>query len=144
MQALKQVFRYLFWLGVAGASFGGVWALAVVLYYWPGLQEEVAQLQDVEALLSEQLEIPMRIYSAEGLLISEFGEHRRTRIHYDEIPRRYIEALLAAEDADFYEHPGVDVRGLMRATVQLLDTGQIQSGGSTITMQVARNYGVVC
>ena len=140
MQALKQVFQYLFWLGLACASFVGVWALAMVLYYWPGLNEEVAQLQDVETLLSEQLEIPMRIYSAEGLLIGEFGEYRRTRVHYDEIPRRYIEALLAAEDANFYEHPGVDVRGLMRATVQLLDTGQIQSGGSTITMQVARNY----
>ncbi|SFC37624.1 penicillin-binding protein 1A [Marinospirillum celere] len=140
MQLLKKIIRNLFLLGVAGACLGGVWAFAVVLYYWPGLHDEVAQLQDVEVLLSERLEMPMRIYSSEGLLIGEFGEHRRTRINYEDIPRRYLDALLAAEDADYYDHPGVDVRGLARAAVQLLDTGQIQSGGSTITMQVARNY----
>ncbi|SFX32510.1 penicillin-binding protein 1A [Marinospirillum alkaliphilum DSM 21637] len=140
MQVLKKLFKNLFWLLLAGSSLGAIWALAVVLYFWPGLHEEVAQLQDIEALLNEQLEMPMRIFTAEGLLIAEFGEHRRTRIAYEDIPRRYIDALLAAEDASFYQHPGVDVRGLARATVQLLDSGQIQSGGSTITMQVARNY----
>lgn len=140
MKLLRSTFKYLAWLMVAAAGIGGVWAMAVVLYFWPGLQDEVAQLQDVELLLSEQLEMPMRIYTADHQLIAEFGEHRRTRIHYEDIPRRYIDALLAAEDASFYDHPGVDVRGLARATVQLLDSGQIQSGGSTITMQVARNY----
>lgn len=140
MRVMKSIIKNLVWLGIATAGVGGVWAFAIVLYFWPGLHEEVAQLQDVEALLSEQLEMPMRIYSSEGLLIAEFGEHRRTRISYDEIPRRYIDALLAAEDASYYDHPGVDIRGLARAAVQLMDTGQIQSGGSTITMQVARNY----
>ena len=140
MKLLRGVFKTLFWLGLAGAGIGGVWFMAVMLYFWPGLHDEVAQLQNVEQLLSEQLEMPMRIYTADGELIAEFGEHRRTRIEYDAIPRRYIDALLAAEDADFYHHPGVDVRGLIRAAVQLVDTGQIQSGGSTITMQVARNY----
>lgn len=140
MRVVKKVVKNLILLALAAASFGGVVAFATVLYYWPGLHDEVAQLQDVEALLSEQLEIPMRIYTSEGQLIQEFGEHRRTRIRYEDIPRRYLDALLAAEDASYYDHPGVDVRGLMRATVQLMDTGQIQSGGSTITMQVARNY----
>ncbi|WP_404420087.1 penicillin-binding protein 1A [Marinospirillum sp.] len=137
---MKKIIRNLIWLGIAGAGVGGVWALAIVLYFWPGLHEEVAQLQNVEALLSEQLEMPMRVYSSEGLLISEFGEHRRTRISYDDIPRRYVDALLAAEDASYYDHPGVDIRGLIRAAYQLVSTGEIQSGGSTITMQVARNY----
>lgn len=140
MRVVKKIVKNLVWLSLAAAGFGGALAFATVLYYWPGLHEEVAQLQDVEALLSDQLEMPMRIYSSEGLLISEFGEHRRTRIRYEDIPRRYLDALLAAEDANYYEHPGVDVRGLTRAAVQLMDTGQIQSGGSTITMQVARNY----
>ncbi|MBE0506325.1 MAG: PBP1A family penicillin-binding protein [Marinospirillum sp.] len=140
MKLLLSTFKYLIWLVLAAAGIGGVWAMAVMLYFWPGLHDEVAQLQDVELLLSEQLEMPMRIYTADSRLIAEFGEHRRTRINYEDIPRRYIDALLAAEDASFYDHPGVDVRGLARATVQLLDSGQIQSGGSTITMQVARNY----
>lgn len=140
MRILSRFLRTLFWLGLAGGSVAAVWALAVMLYFWPGLHDEVAQLQDVESLLNEQLEMPMRIYTAEGRLIAEFGEYRRTRIAYEDIPRRYIDALLAAEDANFYDHPGVDIRGLARAAVQLANTGQIQSGGSTITMQVARNY----
>ena len=140
MQTLKSLFKTFIWLLIAAVGAAGLLAFAVVLYFWPGLQDEVAQLQDVDGLLASQLEIPMRVYSADGLLLAEYGEFRRTRIHYDEIPRQYIQALLAAEDASFYDHPGVDLRGLARATVQLLDTGQIQSGGSTITMQVARNY----
>lgn len=140
MRVLKNILKYLCWFGVAGAGIGGAWALAIVLYYLPSLHEEVAQLQDMEVLLSEQLEVPMRIYTADNLLMAEFGEHRRTRISYDAIPRRYVDALLAAEDASFYDHPGVDVKGLARAAVQLINSGRIQSGGSTITMQVARNY----
>ena len=140
MRVFKNILKYCFWLGLGGAGIGGAWAFAIVLYFWPSLHEEVAQLQDMEALLSEQLEMPMRIYTADGLLMAEFGEHRRTRINYEDIPPRYISALLAAEDTSFYEHPGVDIKGLARAAVQLADSGRIQSGGSTITMQVARNY----
>lgn len=140
MCLFKSILKKLVWLGLAGAGLGGAWAFAIVIYFWPSLHEEVSQLQDMDALLSEQLEIPMRIYTADHLLMAEFGEHRRTSISYQDIPKRYIQALLAAEDTDFYEHPGVDVKGLVRAAVQLADSGQIQSGGSTITMQVTRNY----
>lgn len=140
MRFFKVFLKYLFWLGLLGAGVGGAWALAIVIYFWPSLHDEVAQLQDIETLLTDQLEIPMRVYTADNLLMAEFGEHRRTRIDYDAIPRRYINALLAAEDTSYYEHPGVDVKGLARAAVQLADSGRIQSGGSTITMQVARNY----
>ncbi|WP_162299705.1 penicillin-binding protein 1A [Marinospirillum perlucidum] len=137
---MKRILRNLVWLGIGAAGVGGVWALAIVLYFWPGLHEEVAQLQDVENLLDEQLEMPLRVVSAEGDLIAEFGKYRRTPIEYEAIPQIYLDALLAAEDASYYQHPGVDIRGLLRAAVQLVTTGQIQSGGSTITMQVARNY----
>ncbi|NLW05962.1 MAG: PBP1A family penicillin-binding protein [Pseudomonadaceae bacterium] len=140
MHFFKNILKFFFWLGLAGAGLGGAWAFAIVIYFWPSLHEEVLQLQNMDALLSEQLEIPMRIYTADHLLMAEFGEHRRTRINYQDIPKRYIEALLAAEDTSFYEHPGVDIKGLARAAVQLADSGQIQSGGSTITMQVTRNY----
>ena len=74
------------------------------------------------------------------MLISEFGEKRRIPLSYDEIPQPLINAILAAEDDQFYAHPGVSIKGLARAAVELIKTGAIQSGGSTITMQVAKNF----
>ncbi|MDO3387391.1 penicillin-binding protein 1A [Gilvimarinus sp. SDUM040013] len=98
------------------------------------------KLPDVQTLREVKLQTPLRIYSSDNKLIGEFGEQRRTPISYNEIPPLYIKALLSAEDAQFYDHNGVSIRGLLRAASQLLQTGQIQSGGSTITMQVARNF----
>lgn len=97
-------------------------------------------LPSVESLRSIQLQIPLRVYSSDAKLIAQFGEMRRTPIAFDEIPKEFIAALLAAEDDNFANHYGVDVKSLMRAATQLLKTGQIQTGGSTITMQVAKNY----
>ena len=97
-------------------------------------------LPSVESLRSIQLQIPLRVYSSDAKLIAQFGEMRRTPIAFDEIPKDFIAALLAAEDDNFANHYGVDVKSLMRAATQLLKTGQIQTGGSTITMQVAKNY----
>ena len=98
------------------------------------------QLPDIESLKEVRFQIPLRIYSADNKLIGEFGEKRRTPVSYNEIPQQYIDAILAAEDDQFYEHNGVSIKGLIRATSQLVATGSIQSGGSTITMQVARNF----
>src|SRR5690606_6128780 len=86
------------------------------------------------------LQIPLRVYSADRKLIAEFGEKRRTPITYNETPALFKAAILAAEDSRFYEHPGVDIKGLARAAFELVSTGSIQTGGSTITMQVAKNY----
>ncbi|WP_312961694.1 penicillin-binding protein 1A [Stutzerimonas nitrititolerans] len=97
-------------------------------------------LPSVESLRSIQLQIPLRVYSSDAKLIAQFGEMRRTPIAFDDIPQDFIAALLAAEDDNFANHYGVDVKSLMRAATQLLKTGQIQTGGSTITMQVAKNY----
>ena len=97
-------------------------------------------LPSVDSLRSIQLQIPLRIYSSDEKLIAEYGEMRRSPIAFDEIPKDFIQALLAAEDDNFANHYGVDVKSLMRAATQLLKTGQIQTGGSTITMQVAKNY----
>ncbi len=97
-------------------------------------------LPSVDSLRSIQLQIPLRIYSSDDKLISEYGEMRRSPIAFNEIPRDFIEALLAAEDDNFANHYGVEVSSLMRAATQLLKSGQIQTGGSTITMQVAKNY----
>ena len=96
-------------------------------------------LPSVEALRSIQLQIPLRVYSSDGKLIAEFGEMRRSPIRFADIPPHFIQALLAAEDDNFANHYGVDPSSLMRAATQLIKSGHIQSGGSTITMQVAKN-----
>ncbi len=103
------------------------------LYLSPGLPS-------VEALRSIQLQIPLRVYSSDGKLIAEFGEMRRTPIRFADIPPNFINALLSAEDDNFANHYGVDPSSLMRAATQLIKSGHIQSGGSTITMQVAKNF----
>ncbi|TLX64161.1 peptidase [Stutzerimonas nosocomialis] len=97
-------------------------------------------LPSVDALRSIQLQIPLRVYSSDEKLIAEFGEMRRSPIRFDEIPKDFIHALLAAEDDNFANHYGVELTSLMRAATQILKSGQIQTGGSTITMQVAKNY----
>ncbi len=98
------------------------------------------QLPDVEVLKDIQLQVPMRIYSSDNKLIAEFGNKRRIPVPIQQIPKQLINAVLATEDQRFYEHPGVDLFGLMRAAGQLIMTGQKEQGGSTITMQVARNF----
>ncbi|WP_170854291.1 penicillin-binding protein 1A [Azotobacter beijerinckii] len=97
-------------------------------------------LPSAESLRTIQLQIPLRIYSSDDKLIAEFGEMRRTPIRYADIPPDFIHALLTAEDDNFANHYGVDLVSLMRAATQLLSSGHIQTGGSTITMQVAKNF----
>ena len=97
-------------------------------------------LPSVDSLRSIQLQIPLRIYSNDDKLIAEYGEMRRNPISFNDIPEDFIAALLAAEDDNFANHYGVEVSSLMRAATQLLKSGHIQTGGSTITMQVAKNY----
>lgn len=97
-------------------------------------------LPSVESLRSIELQIPLRVYSSDGKLIAEFGEMRRSPISFDDIPEDFINALLAAEDDNFANHYGVDPGSLLRAAGQIVKTGRIQTGGSTITMQVAKNY----
>jgi penicillin-binding protein 1A len=97
-------------------------------------------LPDVESLREIELQVPLRVFSADGMLIGEFGEKRRDPATFEETPNILIDAILSAEDDGFYSHQGVDITGLLRAVSQLAMSGSIQSGGSTITMQVARNF----
>ena len=128
-----KLLRFILRLSLLGL-FGGLWALAgIYLYLSPGLP-------DVETLRDVRLQTPMRVYTREGDLIGQFGEQKRTPLQYSEIPEQFISALLAAEDDNFFQHNGIDVMGLARAVSELVLTGQKGSGGSTLTMQVARNY----
>jgi penicillin-binding protein 1A len=98
------------------------------------------QLPDVKDLATVQYQIPMRIYDADGGLIAEFGEKRRFPVTYAELPKVVVDAFTSAEDDGFFEHGGVDIQSLFRAAYELIKTGHKGQGGSTITMQVARNF----
>jgi penicillin-binding protein 1A len=97
-------------------------------------------LPDVSSLKTVQMQVPLRVYSADDKLIAEFGEKRREPVSLEQIPKLLQEALIATEDQRFYEHPGVDFLGLARASLELVLTGKKVQGGSTLTMQVARNF----
>ena len=112
----------------------GVWWLAgLYLYLSPRLPEE-------SALRNITLQTPMQVLSRDGALIGQFGEQKRKPLRFEQIPQSFIDALLAAEDDGFFEHGGIEPLSLARAVSELLLTGKKGSGGSTITMQVARNY----
>ena len=98
------------------------------------------KLPSAEILRDVRLQVPLRVYTREGELLAEFGEKRRTPLRLDDVPERLIQAILAGEDDRFFEYPGVDWQGLTRAVLHLVRTGEKGPGGSTITMQVARNF----
>lgn len=112
---------------------GLVFVVIIIAYFEQGLP-------NVEALKTVQMQEPLRIYNAEGELIAEFGESRRIPLPLQEMPPLLIKAIIATEDQRYYEHPGIDLLGLLRAGMELVITGKKVQGGSTITMQVARNF----
>lgn len=99
-----------------------------------------AQLPPVDVLEEIQLQVPLKIMTADGQLIGEFGEKRRTPIPIEEVPEMLKLAILATEDRRFYDHGGIDMRSMARAGLHLMASGTKGQGASTITMQVARNF----
>ena len=97
-------------------------------------------LPDVETLRNVQLQVPLRVYTKDGKLISVFGEKRRIPVKINEMPEYLTHAFIAGEDARFRVHPGVDYQGITRAVWTLITTGEKSIGGSTITQQLARNF----
>src|SRR4029453_14899317 len=97
-------------------------------------------LPSLQALTEYQPKIPLRIYTAEGVQIGEFGEERRAVVSIAEVPQQLKNAILAAEDERFYQHAGIDYIGVLRAAYANLVAGGRRQGASTITMQVARNF----
>jgi len=120
-------------LATAGAVAAGLLlAFAFALAY--------ASLPPIDTLTDYQPRIPLRVWTADGILIGEFGEERRDYVPIREVPKRVQQAVLAAEDDAFYRHSGVDYMGLVRAVFANFASGRRGQGGSTITMQVARNF----
>ncbi|NOR81495.1 MAG: PBP1A family penicillin-binding protein [Methyloprofundus sp.] len=103
-------------------------------------QQLSSDLPEIKVLRNIQYSQPLLVYSQDGLLIEQFGEKMRTPISISDTPKQLINAFISAEDANFYSHHGVDFKGLARAVIQLALTGKKKQGGSTITMQVARNF----
>lgn len=99
-----------------------------------------AELPDIAPLKDVRYQTPLKIYSKDGFLLAEFGDKKRTPVTIGEVPQTLINAFLAAEDDRFFDHPGVDYKGILRAAWHLALTGRKEQGGSTITMQVTRNF----
>lgn len=133
MKNNRPVLRFLLLSGAAG-FFGLILGIASVYIYL------APRLPSAESLKNIQLQTPLRIYSSDNKLIAEFGEKRRKPVAFEDVPQAFYNALIAAEDENFYKHAGVDLKGLARAAYDLITTGRKRSGGSTITMQVAKNY----
>ena len=115
------------------ALLAGLTGVGLSLYIIP-------KLPDIETLRDVRMQVPLRVYTSTGALISEYGEKRRVPVKITDVPEHFIHAFIAAEDDRFYSHPGVDWQGILRAAINLIRTGKKSQGGSTITMQVARNF----
>ncbi|TFG87226.1 MAG: PBP1A family penicillin-binding protein [Chromatiales bacterium] len=133
MKYLIQAFLGLFGVALTLLIAAGAAGAAAWYFLSPGLPS-------VEIIREVPLQMPLRVYSRDGRLIAQLGEFRRMPVRYADIPDVLVEAVLAAEDDRFFEHPGFDYQGLVRAGANLVLTGQRTQGGSTITQQLARAY----
>ena len=113
------------------ASIAGV--IGAYFFVAPGLPA-------AEAIRNIPLQVPLRVFSRDGYLISEIGERRRIPITFGDLPQHVVDAFVSAEDRRFFEHPGIDYQGIVRAFFRLLQSGEISGGGSTLTQQLARDY----
>ncbi len=128
--------RIAMWLG--GLAAVGVVVGALIVGY--ALVVMQPNLPLLDALIDYRPKVPLRVYTADHVLIGEFGEERRSLVRFQDIPDQMKKAVLAIEDYRFYDHGGVDFVGILRAGVTDLMHGGASQGASTITMQVARNF----
>ena len=129
---VRWVLYFLLLVGGAVLSVAALAGIVLILVY--------PQLPSLEVLTDYQPKIPLRIYSSDGHLIGEFGEERRNFAYIKDVPAVMKQAILAAEDERFYQHPGIDTLGVLRAAYSNFVGGGKRQGASTITMQVARNF----
>ncbi len=130
---MKRLLKHTLWALMSLFVTGIIIAGLIIIYF-------ETSLPNVTSLNDRQMQVPLRIYTIDGKLMAEYGEKRRTPVDINQVPPLLINAILATEDQRYYEHPGVDPMGLMRAAIELITTGTKSQGGSTITMQVARNF----
>ncbi len=130
---MKKLVKLVSWLFAIGSIFVVAGAFYIYAVMVPGLPS-------IEHLEDAQYQVPLRIYDKYEVLLAEFGEHRRIPVEFDKIPRNLIDAVVSVEDDQFWNHVGVDFYALLAAVYEVVTTGRKTRGGSTITMQVARNF----
>ncbi len=130
---MKKLVKIVSWLFAVGSIvlIAGVFFIYAVM---------VPTLPSIEHLEDAQYQVPLRIYDQNEILLAEFGEHRRIPVRFEKIPRYLIDAVVAVEDDQFWDHHGINFFALGAAAWELVTTGKKTRGGSTITMQVARNF----
>lgn len=133
MNLIQKIFKNSF-LAIFSLLITGLLILGALIFF------VYLSLPDVSSLKNMQLQVPLRVFSKDGKLIAEYGENHRIPVNIDQVPKKLVQGILATEDQRYFEHPGVDLIGLLRATRELLITGRKAQGASTITMQVARNF----
>jgi penicillin-binding protein 1A len=129
------VLRPLAWLGAAALALAATVAALVAV----ALAVAYPNLPSIDSLTEYRPKLPLKVYSSDGVLLGEFGEERRSFTPIAQVPKVMRDAVLAIEDARFYDHSGVDIVGIARAALAQLSEARSQ-GASTITMQVARNF----
>ncbi|MCX7545069.1 penicillin-binding protein 1A [Marinicella gelatinilytica] len=132
MRKALKIFWFLTKLGLVCLLLAVVTVYGMYKYFEP-------ELPSVEAIKEYRLQVPLRVYSQDHKLMAVFGTKRRIPVNINDVPEHLKQAYIAAEDANFYDHHGFDVKGIMRAVWQIITTGEKQSGGSTITQQLTRN-----
>jgi penicillin-binding protein 1A len=130
---MKKLVKIASWLFATGSML-----LIAALFYIYAVM--VPELPSIEHLEDTQYQVPLRVYDRNEVLLAEFGEHRRIPVAFDKIPRHLIDAVVSVEDDQFWNHSGVDFYALLAAVYEVATTGRKTRGGSTITMQVARNF----
>lgn len=130
---MNKLIKIISWVFASGSI-----ALIMVLFYVTLVM--FPSLPPIHELDETQWQVPLRVYDKNQILLAEFGEHRRIPVAFDDVPAHVINAFVAAEDDQFFNHYGVDLIALGAAAYEVLTTGMKTRGGSTITMQVARNF----
>ena len=138
--ATARLIHFLVGLFVACLALAVILALAVPIGFYGMAMYLSPTLPSIQEIKTANLEMPLQIYSSDDKLIGQYGNRLSLPVTFDEIPEDLTHAFLAAEDASFFQHSGISIKGLGRAVTEVVTDDDSQTGGSTITMQVAKNY----
>lgn len=135
-----RILHFLMGLIIAGLALVLILILAIPIGFYAMAMYLAPSLPSVTEIKTATLEMPLQIYSRDDKLIGQYGNRMSLPVTFEEIPKDMVHAFLAAEDASFFEHSGISIKGLGRAVTEVVTDDDSQTGGSTITMQVAKNY----
>ena len=130
---MQRIIKFLFITSTSLCLFGIVTILLTYAFTKPNLPE-------IKLVDESELQMPLKVFTKDGVLIGEFGEIKRRSIKYNQIPDSIKEAFLAAEDDNFFNHQGISYSGLVRSFLRCISSSGCRGGGGTITMQVVRGY----